>query len=159
MTRKIVSLKKAMEIRKRLRGQGKKVVFTNGCFDLIHAGHASYLNSARKLGDFLIVGLNSDASVRRLKGPNRPIMPFKERATLLSFLIPVDLVVGFGEDTPIKLINSLQPDCLAKGADYKESEIVGAREVKSWGGKVRRIKLIKGKSSSKLIGKLIELNS
>jgi D-beta-D-heptose 7-phosphate kinase/D-beta-D-heptose 1-phosphate adenosyltransferase len=154
MKTKIVNRDKALIIRKKLARQGKKVVFTNGCFDLLHAGHASYLDKARHLGDFLIIGLNSDSSVCRLKGPGRPIMPYSDRALLLSYLIPVDLVVAFGEDTPEKLINFIRPDILVKGADYKKSEIVGAREVQSWGGVVKRIPLVKGKSSSNLIALL-----
>jgi D-beta-D-heptose 7-phosphate kinase/D-beta-D-heptose 1-phosphate adenosyltransferase len=156
MKKKIASVSAASDIRIKLHRQGKRVVFTNGCFDLIHSGHVLYLDSARKLGDFLIVGLNGDKSVKRLKGPNRPLMPFKERALLLSYLTPVDMVVKFDDDTPLKLINKLRPDILAKGADYKISEIVGAAEVKSWGGQVRRIRLVKGKSTSRLIGKLQE---
>jgi len=156
MKKKLVPEAAAVEIRNKLRRQGKRVVFTNGCFDLIHSGHAQYLDAARRLGDFLIVGLNGDQSVERLKGPGRPLMPFKERALLLSYLTPVDLVVKFADDTPLRLIKELRPDVLAKGADYKIAEIVGAQEVQSWGGKVRRIKLVKGKSSSKLIRKILE---
>jgi D-beta-D-heptose 7-phosphate kinase / D-beta-D-heptose 1-phosphate adenosyltransferase len=156
MKNKVASAARAADIRNRLRRQGKKVVFTNGCFDLIHSGHALYLESARKLGDFLIVGLNGDDSVRRLKGSGRPLMPYKERALLLSFLSPVDLVVRFDEDTPLRLIERLRPDVLAKGADYKHSEIVGAAEVRKWGGRVRRIRLVKGKSTSGLIRRILE---
>jgi len=155
MNSKIVTQAKAVKIRERLGRQGKKVVFTNGCFDLIHAGHAGYLDAARKLGDFLVVGLNFDDSVQRLKGKGRPVLKFRERALLLSFLIPVDLVVGFGDDTPIKLIKKIRPDILVKGADYKISEIVGAREVQSWGGKVETIPLMRGKSSSRIINNLL----
>jgi rfaE bifunctional protein nucleotidyltransferase chain/domain len=151
---KLVSASKAADIIKKLRRGGKKVVFTNGCFDIIHAGHARYLDKAKSLGDFLVIGLNSDKSVSRLKGKNRPIMPFKDRALLLSYLAPVDLIVGFGDDTPARLISLLHPDILAKGADYKLNEIVGAKEVKSWGGAVRRIPLTKGKSSSLIISQL-----
>jgi rfaE bifunctional protein nucleotidyltransferase chain/domain len=154
MKAKIVTREKALTIRKKLARQGKKVVFTNGCFDLLHAGHVKYLDKARQLGDFLIIGLNSDSSVRRLKGPGRPIIPYSDRALLLSYLTPVDLVVAFGEDTPEKLIKYIRPDILVKGADYKKSEIVGARDVQSWGGVVKRIPLVKGKSSSNLITRL-----
>lgn len=153
MKSRIVSIKRAISIRKRL-GRRKKVVFTNGCFDIIHAGHVRFLAQARKLGDFLIVGLNRDASVRRLKGRGRPLMPFADRALLLANLLPVDLVVGFGDDTPLNLIENLRPDILVKGADYALNEIMGAREVRSWGGKVQRLRLVKGKSTSKLIGRL-----
>ncbi len=154
MKSKIVTRKMATAIRQDLKRRKKIVVFTNGCFDVIHSGHAVYLDRARKLGDFLIVGLNTDKSVRRLKGKNRPIMSFRDRALLLSYLLPVDLVVGFGEDTPLNLINHLKPDILAKGADYRVSEIVGAPQVKSWGGRVVRIPLIKGRSTSQIIKKL-----
>ena len=155
MNSKIVTQAKAAGIRERLERQGKKVVFTNGCFDLVHAGHAVYLDAARRLGDFLVVGLNLDLSVRRLKGKGRPILKFKERALLLSYLIPVDLVVGFGDDTPISLIKRIRPDILVKGADYKISEIVGAREVRSWGGEVKTIPLTRGKSTSRIIDNLL----
>ncbi len=155
MNSRIVTQAEAAAIRERLRRQGKKVVFTNGCFDLIHAGHATYLDAARKLGDYLIVGLNFDDSVRRLKGKNRPLLKFRERALLLSYLIPVDLVVGFGDETPIKLIKKIRPDILVKGADYKISEIVGAKEVQSWGGKVKTIPLMRGKSTSRIINNLL----
>lgn len=154
MKSKIVSRKEALTIRESLRRRKKTVVFTNGCFDIIHSGHAVYLDRARRMGDFLIIGLNTDKSVRRLKGKNRPIMGFRDRALLLSYLSPVDLVVGFGDETPLKLINVLKPDILVKGADYRISEIVGAPEVKSWGGRVVRIPLVKGRSTSQIIKKL-----
>lgn len=154
MKSKIVSRKEALTIRENLKRRKKVVVFTNGCFDIIHSGHAVYLDRARRMGDFLIIGLNTDKSVRRLKGKNRPVMDFRDRALLLSYLSPVDLVVGFGDDTPLKLINTLKPDILAKGADYRASEIVGASEVRSWGGRVVRIPLVKGRSTSQIIKKL-----
>jgi D-beta-D-heptose 7-phosphate kinase/D-beta-D-heptose 1-phosphate adenosyltransferase len=154
MKSKIVSQKKAAAIRAALKRKGKKVVFTNGCFDIIHSGHAVYLDRARQKGDFLIVGLNTDKSVARLKGKNRPVMSFRERALLLSYLSPVDLVVGFGDDTPLNLIKNLKPDILVKGADYRISEIVGAVEVKDWGGRVVRIPLVKGRSTSRILDRL-----
>jgi D-beta-D-heptose 7-phosphate kinase/D-beta-D-heptose 1-phosphate adenosyltransferase len=154
MKSKIVSQKKAAAIRAALKRKGKKVVFTNGCFDIIHSGHAVYLDRARQKGDFLIVGLNTDKSVARLKGKNRPVMSFRERALLLSYLSPVDLVVGFGDDTPLNLIMNLKPDILVKGADYRISEIVGAVEVKDWGGRVVRIPLVKGRSTSRILDRL-----
>jgi len=156
MKKKLVSVAAAADTAKKLRHQGKRVVFTNGCFDLLHSGHVLYLESAKKLGDFLIVGLNSDDSVQRLTGRYRPLIPFQERALLLSFLIPVDLIVKFSDDTPLGLIKRLRPDILAKGADYKISEIVGGNEIKEWGGKVRRIRLVKGKSTSALLRKIME---
>ena len=154
MKSKIVSLEKALAIRAELRRKGKVVVFTNGCFDLIHSGHAVYLDRARSKGDFLIVGLNTDKSVRRIKGRNRPVIGFRDRALLLAYLMPVDLIVGFGDDTPLKLIKKLKPDILAKGADYKISDIVGASEVKEYGGHVYRIPLVKGRSTSRILEKL-----
>ena len=157
MKSKIVSQKKAVFIRAALTRNNKIVVFTNGCFDVIHSGHAVYLDRARRMGDFLIVGLNTDKSVNRLKGKNRPIMSFRERALLLSYLSPVDLVVGFGENTPLRLIKKLRPDILVKGADYQISEIVGASEVKSWGGKVLRIPFVKGYSTSGILKKIENL--
>lgn len=155
MNSKIVTQANAAKIRERLGRQGKKVVFTNGCFDLIHAGHAVYLDAARKLGDYLIVGVNLDNSVRRLKGRGRPILKFGERALLLSYLIPVDLVVGFGDDTPLRLIKKIRPDILVKGADYRVSEIVGADEVQGWRGKVKTIPLRRGKSTTSVVDKLL----
>jgi D-beta-D-heptose 7-phosphate kinase/D-beta-D-heptose 1-phosphate adenosyltransferase len=157
MKNKIVNRPKAEKICEKLRSQRKKIVFTNGCFDLLHVGHAEYLYKAKKLGDFLIVGLNTDSSVRKMKGNNRPLITFKDRALLLAHLISVDLVVDFREITPLNLINALKPDILVKGADYEISEIVGASEVRAWGGKVRRIKLIPGKSTSALIKKINKL--
>jgi rfaE bifunctional protein nucleotidyltransferase chain/domain len=155
MSSRIVTQAEAVRIRQRLKRRGKKVVFTNGCFDLIHAGHALYLDAARKLGDYLIVGVNLDISVRRLKGKGRPLLRFRERALLLSYLSPVDLVVGFGEDTPLRLIKKIRPDILVKGADYKISEIVGAEEVKRRGGKVETVPLMRGKSTSRIVEKLL----
>ena len=154
MNNKIVSQKKALSIREGLRKKRKKVVFTNGCFDIIHSGHAAYLDYARKKGDFLIVGLNTDKSVRRIKGPGRPIVGFKDRALLLAYLTPVDLIVGFGDDTPLNLIKKIKPDILAKGADYRISEIVGAAEVMQYGGRVFRIPLLKGRSTSRILALL-----
>ena len=154
MNHKIVSQKEAVSIRERLKRKKKTVVFTNGCFDILHSGHAIYLDHARQAGDFLIVGLNKDQSVRRLKGGNRPVMAFKERALLLAYLVPVDLVVGFNDDTPLNLIRKIKPDILVKGADYKISEIVGAKEVLESGGQVKRIPLVKGRSTSDIIAKL-----
>ena len=154
MKSKIVTFKEALRIREKLRRQKKKVVFTNGCFDILHAGHAVYLDRAKRHGDFLIVGLNRDNSVRRLKGKNRPVIGFAERALLLSYLTPVDMIVGFADDTPLKLIKNLKPDILAKGADYKISEIVGADEVLENGGEVVRIPMVRGKSSSEILASL-----
>lgn len=139
---------------RRLKLAGRKVVFTNGVFDVLHRGHVDYLAKAAACGDLLVVGLNSDASVRRLKGDDRPIQRQSDRAAILLALQAVDYVVIFGEDTPDKLIRQVKPDVLAKGADYKISEIVGADFVRSYGGKVRRIRLTPGRSSSKIISRI-----
>ncbi len=134
---------------------GKKVVFTNGCFDILHQGHLDYLCKARDLGDFLVVGLNTDASVKRLnKSPERPINTEKSRAQILASLLFVDAVVLFDEDTPYELIKIVQPDVLVKGADYKPDEIVGADVVKARGGEVVTIELTQGFSTTALIQKI-----
>lgn len=129
-------------------------MFTNGVFDILHRGHVQYLTKARTFGDLLIVGLNTDASVKRIKGPSRPIQPEKDRAYILSSLRCVDYVVLFGEETPEKLIQLVKPDVLVKGSDYKIPDIVGGDFVTSYGGKVRRVKIVSGRSSSKIIAKL-----
>ena len=149
-----VSKKNLPALLKKLKKQRQRVVFTNGVFDLIHRGHIDYLYKARTFGDILIVGLNSDASVRRLKGNKRPLQKQADRAAIVVSLKPVDYVVLFGEDTPERLIETIRPDILVKGADYKVREIVGARFVKSYGGKVRRVRLSAGRSSSKLFKKI-----
>ncbi len=132
----------------------KKIVFTNGCFDLLHRGHITLLAKARDLGDVLIVGLNSDASVRRLKGPQRPILDQQTRALNLASLVFVDAVVIFDQDTPAELIELVQPDVLVKGGDYAEDEIVGADFVRQKGGQVVRIPLVEGQSTSAIIQKI-----
>jgi rfaE bifunctional protein nucleotidyltransferase chain/domain len=128
-----------------------RVVFTNGVFDLIHPGHVDVLLGARRTGDHLIVGLNSDDSVRRLKGPERPIRSEAERAFVLAALEMVDCVVVFEQDTPIDLVTALRPDVLVKGGDYSEETIVGAREVRAWGGDVRVIPLTLGQSTTSIV--------
>ena len=130
------------------------LVFTNGCFDLLHYGHVSLLNRARALGDRLIIGLNSDESVRRLKGDDRPVQNETARAMVLASLSTIDLVVLFGEDTPLQLIETLKPDVLVKGSDYKIDEVVGADFVKSYGGEVRLAKIVPGHSSSDVIARM-----
>ena len=131
--------------------QQGRVVFTNGVFDLLHPGHVDVLLGARNCGDALIVGLNSDASVRRLKGPERPIRTEAERAYVLAALEAVDCVVLFTDDTPIELVKALRPDVLVKGGDYTEATIVGAPEVRSWGGDVRVIPLTPGQSTTNIV--------
>lgn len=153
-TPKLRSLDELLEIAEKRRKKGQIMVFTNGCFDLLHAGHVDYLQKARKLGDFLIVGLNSDLSVSKLKGIYRPINPQGLRIEVLSALECVDYIVLFDEETPENLIKALKPDILVKGADWKEEEIVGASLVKSYGGKVVRIEFSYDISTSKIIEKI-----
>lgn len=136
------------------RNYEKRIVFTNGVFDLIHVGHVEYLSKAKALGDILVVGVNRDKSVRRLKGLGRPLQPERDRAKIVAAFQAVDYVVLFSEDTPEKLIKQIKPDILVKGADYKVSEIVGADFVKSYGGSVRRIRLSPDRSTSRLLKKL-----
>lgn len=134
--------------------QGLEVVFTNGCFDLLHPGHIQLLNEARQFGSKLVVGMNSDSSVKRLKGDNRPIVNEEGRMLSLSSLESVDAVVVFDEDTPLKLIEAIIPDVLVKGSDYQKSNIVGAEIVEEHGGKVELINLVPGYSTSKIINKI-----
>lgn len=134
--------------------QPGRVVFTNGVFDLLHPGHVDVLLGARRFGDALIVGVNSDASVKRLKGPDRPIRDEAERAYVLAAFEMVDCVVIFREDTPIELVKGLRPDVLVKGGDYSEATIVGAPEVRGWGGDVRVIPITPGHSTTNLVNRL-----
>jgi D-beta-D-heptose 7-phosphate kinase/D-beta-D-heptose 1-phosphate adenosyltransferase len=136
------------------RNAGDRIVFTNGCFDLLHPGHISLLYQARALGDRLIVGLNTDASVRRLKGPERPVLCEQDRAAMLSALACVDLVVCFDEDTPLDIIKALEPDTLVKGSDYKLEDVVGKDVVETYGGSVKLVELVKGYSTSQLTSKV-----
>ena len=136
-----------------LRSQGKKIVFTNGVFDLLHIGHVRYLQEARSLGDALVIGVNADASVKRLKGPTRPIQNENDRAEILAALACVDFTVIFTEDTPENLIHKVKPDILVKGGDWKIETIVGAPFVMSYGGKVMSLQFVDGKSTTKLIEK------
>jgi len=154
----VISLKRLLKELAPLREKGRKVVFTNGCFDIIHAGHVRYLTKARSLGDMLVVGLNSDASVRAIKGPSRPIVPESERAEVLGALRCVDYVVIFNEDTPLSLITALRPDILVKGSDWAAHEIVGGDVVKKSGGRVARIRLLKGRSTTNIIKRVLELH-
>ncbi len=149
--RKVRSLRATQSLCRRARAAGQRVVFTNGCFDLLHPGHVRYLAAARSLGDLLVVGLNSDSSVRRLKGRGRPVQHEAARAEVLAGLASVDAVVVFADDTPLGLIVALAPDVLAKGADWSADAIVGAAEVKARGGRVVRVELIAGQSTTRLI--------
>lgn len=152
----IVELKELLGFLEKVRGK-KKIVFTNGCFDILHAGHADYLNKAKSLGDILVVGINSDASVRRIKGEKRPILPQQMRAYLLDNLKPVDYVVIFEEDTPLELIKAIKPDVLVKGADWDLERIVGADFVLSYGGRVERIAFSFDISTSKVVERILGL--
>lgn len=147
---KIKDLQELKGIVQKLKKEGKKIVFTNGCFDLLHPGHIKCLEEAKKLGDVLIVGINSDQSVKRLKGPQRPIMPLWGRMMLLGALEAVDYVVCFEEDTPLELIKELQPDVLVKGGDWKEEEVVG-RELVS---EVKIVEYQEGFSTTSIIEKI-----
>jgi D-beta-D-heptose 7-phosphate kinase/D-beta-D-heptose 1-phosphate adenosyltransferase len=134
--------------------RGERVVFTNGCFDLLHAGHVRYLEAARRLGDRLLVGVNSDASVRRLKGRGRPVVPAGRRAEVLAALACVDWVVIFGETTPLALIRSLRPAVLAKGGDWTLDTIVGRMDVEGWGGRVVRLPELPGLHTTRLLARI-----
>jgi len=147
---KILSVKRAAALRAALKKAGKTAVFTNGCFDLLHAGHVYSLEKARSLGDFLFLGLNSDASVRRLKGAPRPFNKAGDRALVLAALQAVDAVVVFAEDTPLNLIKALRPDILVKGADYRNAAVAGAE----YAGRVALVPLLKGRSTTRLAAKL-----
>lgn len=137
-----------------IREEGGRVVFTNGCFDLLHPGHVFYLRAARSLGDALVVGLNSDASVRKLKGPSRPVVPEKDRAAVLEALESVDAVVVFGEDTPIRLMRELEPAVYVKGSDYRIEDLPEAEVAREFGAEVRIIPFEPGYSTSALIEKI-----
>jgi D-glycero-beta-D-manno-heptose 1-phosphate adenylyltransferase len=151
-----ITLTELKAIRSKLKSSSKKVVFTNGVFDLLHAGHVDYLLKAKKLGDILIVGLNSDDSVKRIKGNKRPILKQQERALIISNLKPVDYVIFFDEDTPEKLISELVPDVLVKGADWSIDEIVGKDIVEKHGGEVKAIEFVNEQSTSNIIDLIIE---
>ena len=154
MTSKLYSLPKLLRLVGKLKRRKKRIVFTNGCFDILHAGHIEYLERSKKFGHFLVVGLNSDSSVRRLKGRARPINEEQDRARVLSGLQAVDGIVIFDQETPLRLITAIRPDVLVKGSDWSESQIVGSLVVSSWGGAVRRIPLLKGRSTSATIKKI-----
>ena len=147
-------LKDNIEIINRIKADRKKIVFTNGCFDLLHVGHIRYLAQAKKLGDFLIIGLNSDSSVKELKGEDRPINSFEDRATLLSAIESVDSVIMFEEQTPENLIKDIVPDILVKGGDYNIEDIVGYQTVIQNGGQVKTLSFYDGYSSTNYINKI-----
>jgi len=150
---KIINIEKAVELFTPVFRKSNRIVFTNGCFDLLHRGHIHNLDRAKEMGDVLVVGLNSDSSVSKLKGPGRPVNDQQTRAELLGALDSVDYIIIFSEDTPLNLLFSIRPDILVKGGDYKLDEIVGYQEVASWGGEVKSIPLLEGYSTSSIIDK------
>ncbi|OGU61670.1 MAG: glycerol-3-phosphate cytidylyltransferase [Ignavibacteria bacterium GWF2_33_9] len=150
----LISLNNLKNIITEQKQLGNKVVFTNGCFDILHAGHIQYLQKAKQLGEILVIGLNTDSSVSRLKGPHRPINNQDDRAIVLAELKSVDFVIFFDEDTPYNLISEIKPDFLVKGADYEEENVVGADIVKQNGGKVVLIPFVEGKSTTSIINKM-----
>ncbi|MCX7984126.1 MAG: D-glycero-beta-D-manno-heptose 1-phosphate adenylyltransferase [Bacteroidetes bacterium] len=156
---KIVTREELLDIRKQLRREGKRVVFTNGCFDILHRGHVEYLQKARALGDVLVIGLNTDASVKRLKGPTRPIVPQDDRAAVLSALSAVDYVCYFDEDTPYELIKAIVPDVLVKGADWAIEDVVGRDVVESAGGVVKTIEFVPHRSTTSIIERILNAHN
>lgn len=150
----VVSQEELLGVRTRLRDEKKRVVFTNGCFDILHRGHVEYLERARALGDILIVGLNTDASTGRLKGPGRPINPQQDRAVVLAALRSVDFVTLFDDDTPYELINKIVPDVLVKGADWSVDDVVGKDVVLAAGGSVQTIEFLPNRSTTRIIERI-----
>ncbi len=156
MTSKIIPRSEITALVESLKAQEKKIVFTNGCFDLLHAGHVRYLTEARAQGDCLIVGLNTDRSVNRIKDPHRPLIPEDQRAEVLAAMTCVSWVVLFEESDPLRLIEAIKPDVLVKGADWSEDEIVGADLVRSYGGRVFRVEMVGGISTTEIIRRILE---
>jgi D-glycero-beta-D-manno-heptose 1-phosphate adenylyltransferase len=153
--RKILTLDELTATARDLRADGKRVVFTNGCFDLLHVGHIRYLAAARREGDLLVVGVNSDASVAMIKGPQRPIVPEGERAEVLAALACVDFVTVFAEPDPLRVILAVQPAVLVKGGDWAESEIIGGAEVRRNGGRIVRVPVVAGAGTSRIIDRIL----
>jgi D-beta-D-heptose 7-phosphate kinase/D-beta-D-heptose 1-phosphate adenosyltransferase len=151
----IQSQESVAEETRRLQISGRRVVFTNGCFDILHPGHIDILTRARHLGDVLVVAINSDSSVRRFKGPGRPVFPESERAELLASLEMVDYVCIFEEDTPLEIILKVRPDILVKGADWGLDGIIGRSEVEGWGGQVIAIPLVEGHSTTGIVDRIL----
>ncbi len=152
--KKLVSRKEIVKIVQKLKSEGKKIVFTNGCFDILHAGHVRYLNKARKLGNILIVGLNSDSSIKKIKGKNRPVNNQHDRVEVLSALESVDYIVIFNEETPENIIKLILPDILVKGSDWKGRDVAGADIVRKNGGRVSFVPVLPGRSTSGIIEKI-----
>ena len=153
---KILSPAGAAAACRRAAGAGRRVVFTNGCFDILHPGHVTYLEEARRKGDFLVVALDTDAAVRKLKGRGRPVNPLKARLAVLAALESVDAVTWFGGGNPVPIIRRLRPKVLVKGGDWKPAQILGSREVLGWGGKVHSLRFVAGKSTTKIIRRIID---
>ena len=151
---KLKTVKELMPLLSRLKKHKKKIVFTNGCFDILHVGHVRYLSRSKSLGHVLVIGLNTDLSVRAVKGPQRPVTPQKERAEVLSALSAVDFLVFFSEPTPLRLIQAIRPDFLVKGGDWKKKDIVGSAFVESYGGKELSLPYVKGFSTTALLEKI-----
>lgn len=158
MNKKLKTVQELVEIRRKFQSSGKKVVMTNGCFDILHGGHIHLFREAEKQGDVLIVALNDDHSVKRLKGPMRPIFNLNERAEILEAVEYIDYLVPFKEDTPIRLISLLLPDVLVKGGDWGKEEIVGRKEVESAGGKVVVVPYLPGNSTTEIIRKVLRIS-
>ena len=156
VSQKIKTLEELAPLLRQFHQSGQAVVFTNGCFDLLHVGHVRYLAAARREGDLLVVGVNSDRSVKAIKGDRRPIVPEAERAEVLAGLVCVDFVTVFEEADPLRVIQALQPDVLVKGGDWAEAEIIGADAVKRKGGRVMRIPLVEGAGTSALIARILD---
>ncbi|MEO8446253.1 MAG: D-glycero-beta-D-manno-heptose 1-phosphate adenylyltransferase [bacterium] len=150
----VTDIQKFKDVRKKLKAENKKIVFTNGCFDILHKGHASYLNQAKSLGDILIVGINSDSSVKKLKGNDRPVNNENDRAFLIDNLKSVDYAIIFGEDTPYELIKEIVPELLVKGGDWKEEDIVGSDIVNAAGGKVLSLNYLDNYSTTNILKKI-----
>lgn len=153
---RILERKEASILIEKLKTEGKKVVFTNGCFDILHVGHLRYLEQAREQGDILIIGVNSDDSVKRLKGPTRPINSELDRAEMLAGLKAVDYTVIFTEDTPVEIIDELKPSIHVKGGDYKKEDLPETEVVERNGGEVRILMLVDGKSTTSVVNKILE---
>lgn len=151
---KIISLSGLIRKVRTLKQQGKRIVFTNGCFDILHFGHVKYLQDAKARGDYLVVAVNSDASIKKIKAKNRPVIKQGDRLKTIAALASVDFVVLFNENNPLKLIKALKPDVLIKGGDWSKEKIVGADFVESYGGNVATVNLVKGRSTSALIKKI-----
>jgi rfaE bifunctional protein nucleotidyltransferase chain/domain len=156
MRKKIQKIESLLKIRKRLRADKKKVVFTNGCFDLLHSGHIHLFRKAKKLGDILVVAVNDDASVRKNKGPLRPIFPLRERLEILEAIEDIDYLTSFSEETPQKVISLILPDVLVKGGDWSLNQVVGRKEVEQAGGRVVIVPYLKGRSTSEIIDKVFQ---